>query len=127
MRSSIQQRYAEVIDYSQYEKQIRKVMDDNIQSPDVEVVTEMVNIFDVDAFDEVVEKKEGTAAKADTIASRTSKTIREKMDEDPVFYKIAAKSSRKKQDVFCRIRNILSAPSNLQAKIPTDYRTDITK
>ena len=87
LRASVQQRYAEVIDYSQYEKQIRKVMDDNIQSPDVEVVTEMVNIFDVDAFDKVVKKKEGAAAKADTIASRMKKTIREKMDEDPVFYK----------------------------------------
>jgi type I restriction enzyme, R subunit len=53
----------------------------------VEVVTDLVNIFDVEAFDKVVENKVGTAAKADTIASRTAKTIREKMDEDPVFYK----------------------------------------
>ena len=87
LRTSVQQRYAEVIDYSQYEKQIRKVMDDNINSPEVEVVTEMVNIFDVDAFDAVVDDKKGAAAKADTIASRMKKTIREKMDEDPVFYK----------------------------------------
>ncbi len=87
LRSSVQQRYAEVVDYSQYEKQIRKVMDSHIQSPDVEVVTDMVSIFDVDAFDKVVEEKVGTAAKADTIASRTIRTIREKMDEDPVFYK----------------------------------------
>jgi len=87
LRGSVQQRYAETIDYSQYEKQIRKVMDSHIQSPDVEVVTGLVNIFDVEAFDKVVEEKVGTAAKADTIASRTVKTIREKMDEDPVFYK----------------------------------------
>ncbi len=87
LRASVQQRYAEAIDYSQYEKQIRKVMDSHIQSPDVEVVTDLVNIFDVEAFDKVVEEKVGTAAKADTIASRTVKTIREKMDEDPVFYK----------------------------------------
>ncbi|MHB8765885.1 MAG: type I restriction endonuclease subunit R, partial [Deferrisomatales bacterium] len=87
LRASVQQRYAEVVDYSQYEKQIRKVMDSHIQSPDVEVVTDMVNIFDVEAFDRVVEERVGAAAKADTIASRTVKTIREKMDEDPVFYK----------------------------------------
>jgi type I restriction enzyme R subunit len=62
-------------------------MDSHIQSPDVEVVTDLVNIFDVDAFDKEVEKREGKAAKADMIASRTIKTIREKMDEDPVFYK----------------------------------------
>jgi len=87
LRASVQQRYAESIDYSQYEKQIRKIMDSHIQSPDVEVVTNQVNIFDVEAFDKEVEAREGKAAKADMIASRTIKTIREKMDEDPVFYK----------------------------------------
>lgn len=87
LRASIQQRYAETIDYSQYEKQIRKVMDSHIQAPDVEVVTDLVNIFDVDAFDQEVERRVGAAAKADTIASRLVKTIHEKMDEDPVFYR----------------------------------------
>lgn len=87
LRASVRQRFAEVVDYSQYEKQIRKVMDSHIQSSDVEVVTDMVNIFDVESFDREVEKREGKAAKADMIASRTKKTIREKMDEDPVFYK----------------------------------------
>ncbi len=87
LRASVQERFAEAIDYSQYEKQIRKVMDSHIQSPDVAVVTELVNIFDVDAFDKEVERRIGAAAKADTIASRTVRTIHEKMDEDPVFYK----------------------------------------
>jgi type I restriction enzyme R subunit len=87
LRASVQERFAEAIDYSQYEKQIRKVMDSHIQAPDVAVVTELVNIFDVEAFDKEVERRVGTAAKADTIASRTIKTIHEKMDEDPVFYK----------------------------------------
>lgn len=87
LRASVQQRYSETIDYSQYEKQIRKVMDSHIQAPDVAVVTDVVNIFDVEAFDKEIEKRVGTAAKADTIASRTVKTIHEKMDEDPVFYK----------------------------------------
>ena len=87
LRASVQQRYSEAIDYSQYEKQIRKVMDSHIQAPDVEVVTNLVNIFDVEAFDREVEKRVGKAAKADTIASRLAKTIHEKMDEDPVFYR----------------------------------------
>ncbi|UFS72658.1 HsdR family type I site-specific deoxyribonuclease [Geomonas sp. RF6] len=87
LRASVQQRFAETIDYSQYEKQIRKVMDSHIQAPDVEVVTELVNIFDVEAFDKEVERRVGAAAKADTIASRLVKTIHEKMDEDPVFYR----------------------------------------
>lgn len=87
LRSSVQQRYAETIDFALYEKQIRKVMDTHIQAPDVGIVTELVNIFDTEAFDAEVEKKEGKAAKADTIASRAKKTVTEKMEEDPVFYK----------------------------------------
>jgi type I restriction enzyme R subunit len=87
LRSSAQQRFAESIDYSQYEKQIRKVMDSHIQAPDVEVVTNLVNIFDVEAFDQEVERRIGPAAKADTIANRLVKTIHERMDEDPVFFK----------------------------------------
>jgi type I restriction enzyme R subunit len=83
----VQQRYSEIIDYSQYEKQVQKVMDSHIQAPEVEVITNLVNIFDVEAFDNEVEKRIGKAAKADTIASRLVKTIHEKMDEDPVFYR----------------------------------------
>ncbi|WP_224958741.1 type I restriction endonuclease subunit R [Geomonas subterranea] len=87
LRASVQQRFAESIDYSQYEKQIRKVMDSHIQAPDIEVVTNLVNIFDVDAFDQEVERRVGPAAKADVIANRLAKTIHERMDEDPVFFK----------------------------------------
>lgn len=87
LRSSVQQRYAETIDFAQYERQIRKVMDTHIQAPDVGIVTELLNIFDAEAFDAEVGKKEGKAAKADTIASRVKKTVIEKMEEDPVFYK----------------------------------------
>lgn len=47
----------------------------------------MVNIFDTEAFEQEVEKIVGIAAKADTIASRTSKFITENIDTDPVFYK----------------------------------------
>ncbi len=87
LRSSVQQRYTEAIDYSQYEKQVRKVMDSHIQAPEIEVVTKLVDIFDVEAFDREVEKRVGKAAKADTIASRLVRTVHEKMDEDPVFYR----------------------------------------
>ncbi|MBW9267388.1 MAG: HsdR family type I site-specific deoxyribonuclease [Candidatus Thiodiazotropha sp. (ex. Lucinisca nassula)] len=86
LRRSVQQRYAEAVDYGQYEKQIRKMMSDHIQAPEVVTITDLVNIFDVEAFDQEVERVEGKAAKADTIASRLQRTITERMDEDPVFY-----------------------------------------
>ena len=87
LRTSVQQRYAEAVDFTKYEKQIRKVMDSHIQAPEVVVVSDLVDIFDVKAFDEEVERREGKAAKADTIASRVKKTATERMDEDPAFYR----------------------------------------
>ncbi|RKT37849.1 type I restriction endonuclease subunit R [Thiocapsa rosea] len=86
LRRSVQQRYAEKVDYSAYEQQIRKLMDAHIQSPDVSVITQQVDIFNVNAFQAEVERVEGNAAKADTIASRLKRTITERMDEDPVRY-----------------------------------------
>jgi type I restriction enzyme R subunit len=87
LRRSVQQRYAETVDYSAYEQQVRKLMDAHIQALEVTVLTTQVNIFDVDAFKTEVDRVKGTAAKADTIASRVQRTITERMDEDPVMFK----------------------------------------
>ena len=87
LRSSVQLRYSDTIDYKQYESQIQKLIDRHVESGAVKKMTELVNIFDTEAFEQEVEKITGTAAKADTIASRTSRFITEKMDTDPVFYK----------------------------------------
>jgi type I restriction enzyme R subunit len=58
-----------------------------VTSDTVTSITELVNIFDAEKFQAEVERVTGEAAKADTIASRTKKTIIEKMQEDPAFYK----------------------------------------
>ncbi len=87
LRSAVVQRYSDRIDYKQYEGQIQKLIDTHVTTEKVEPITELVNIFDKDAFQDEVEKTIGTAAKADKIASRTSKHITEKMEEDPAFYK----------------------------------------
>ncbi len=83
----MQSRYAETVDFSRYEKQIRRMMDTHIHAPQVGVITEMVDIFDQEAFDAEVERVEGTAAKADTIANRLKKTITEHVEEDEIFYR----------------------------------------
>lgn len=87
LRASVKQRYAEVIDYKDYEKKIRKLIDSHIQSQDVKPITDLVNIFDKERFALEVEKIEGLAAKADTIAHRVKRTITERMEQDPAFYK----------------------------------------
>ena len=87
LRSSVRRRYAEVVDFKEYEAKIQKLIDTHVSTGTVEKVTTLVNIFDKDAFLKELEKLEGTASKADTIAHRTKKTIEERMDEDPAFYR----------------------------------------
>ncbi len=87
LRLAVSQRFSDAVDYKKYEGQIQKLIDTHITTERVESITELVNIFDKEAFQEEVEKTLGAAAKADKIASRTDKHITEKMDEDPAFYK----------------------------------------
>ena len=87
LRMAVVERYSDAVDYKQYEGQIQKLIDTHITTEKVEVITELVNIFDKEKFQQEVENTTGKAAKADKIASRTAKHISEKMDEDPAFYK----------------------------------------
>ncbi|MBK9148692.1 MAG: type I restriction endonuclease subunit R [Flavobacteriales bacterium] len=87
LRVAVKQRYSDAIDYRQYEAQVQKLIDTHIKSNEVLQLTDQVNIFDKAAFAQEVEKVEGPASRADIIASRTSKTISERMEEDPVLYK----------------------------------------
>ena len=86
LRISVRQRYAETIDYKEYEQKIRNLMNQHITSSEVKPITELVDIFDREAFAAEVDKIEGTAAKADTIAYRTNKTVTERVAENPVAY-----------------------------------------
>lgn len=87
LRVSIKKRYAEEIDYREYEQKVQKLIDTYIKTDDILQITPLVDIFDKEKFEEEVNKIEGARAKADTIANRTKKTIIEKWDEDPAFYK----------------------------------------
>ena len=87
LRTSVRRRYAEVVDFKEYEPRIQKLVDQHVGTGKVERITELVNIFDVDAFAREVNKLTGEASKADTIAYRTERTIHDRMREDPAFYR----------------------------------------
>ena len=87
LRGSVKLRYAEEVDYRDYEKQIQKMLNTYVQADEVIQVVAPVNIFEREAFEAELERAKTPRAKADTIANRTKKTITEKMEEDPVFYR----------------------------------------
>ena len=87
LRTSVRRRYAEVVDFKEYEPRIQKLVDQHVGTGEVEQVTDLVDIFNADAFAREVGKLAGTASKADTIAFRTKHSIHDRMQEDPAFYR----------------------------------------
>jgi type I restriction enzyme, R subunit len=87
LRQSVKLRYAEAVDYREYEDKIRELLDKHITATGTIAITELVNIFDAEAFNAEVERLHSPKAKADTILNRMKRTITENMDEDPAFYR----------------------------------------
>ena len=87
LRASVKIRYAEEIDYREYESQIARMLNTYVQADEVIQVVEPVNIFEKEAFEMEVDKARSPRAKADIIANRMKKTVTERMDEDPFFYR----------------------------------------
>jgi type I restriction enzyme, R subunit len=89
LKAAVKLRYAEAIDYRDYEPKIRKLLDTHISANEVLQLNEPVNIFDEQAFQKVVEEHgpaRSTGAKADIIAHATKRAITERLEQDPAFY-----------------------------------------
>ena len=115
LRVSVKKRYAEVVDFKEYEDKIQKLLNTYVSSDEVIKITDPVNIFDKENFQKEVTKAVGEAAKADMIAHRTKRTIEEKYDEDPVFYEKFSNLLRKAIDDYRQAR-ITDAQYFLTAK-----------
>jgi type I restriction enzyme R subunit len=87
LRSAVKRRYAEEVDFSDYEKRIEKILHDHVGATDIELVIPPVNIFNLEMMKETEEKLGSDRAKADFIAHSTKRTITEKMEENPALYK----------------------------------------
>ena len=88
LKRSVQLRYQEVIGLKEFEPKIQRLLDDHVTAKPATTIIAAVNINDPDALKAVVkEEHTSDASKADRIASATKRTITEKMDEDPAFYR----------------------------------------
>ena len=87
MRRSVQLRYAETINYKEYEPRIRKLLDTHVQADTVEVLTREVNILDGQMVQEALaEYGQTPASKADMIAHKMKRVISENLERDEAFY-----------------------------------------
>lgn len=103
LKASVKLRYADSVDYRDFEPKIKKLLDTHISANEVIRLNEPVNIFDEQAFKEVVEDRgeaRTTAAKADLIAHATKKVISERLEQDPAFYEKFSKLIQQAIDDF---------------------------
>ncbi len=123
LRIAVKMRYAESIDYRDYEPRIRKLLDTHIQANEVIQVNEPVNIFDDQRFNAVKEESgvystRTPAAQADAIAHAVKKVLTERMEEDPAFY---SKFSKMIQDAIDEFRQKLISGQDYLSRV-TDLR-----
>lgn len=134
LKASVKLRYAEAIDYRDYEPKIQKVLNSHIHANEVIQLNEPVDIFDDEGFEDVkqgqgIHSKKSTASKADAIAHATKKVITEKMDEDPAFYHKFSKLIQQAIDDF-RARRLsdldyLSKVSDIRDRVVSKQHDDV--
>jgi type I restriction enzyme R subunit len=91
LKAAVKLRYAESVDYGDFEPRIQKLLDTHISASEVVRLNAPVNIFDEAAFQKVVEEQgasieKNLGAKADMIAHATKRAINERLEQDPAFY-----------------------------------------
>lgn len=87
IRKNVKLRYSDTIDHKEYEAKLQKLLDNYVNAEEIIRITNPVDIFDKEKFEEEISRVKGDRAKADTIRTRVSKKISEKYDENPSFYK----------------------------------------
>ena len=97
LRKSAKTRYSDEIDNKAYEPQMQNLMDTYIVAEEVIPITKPVDILDKKNFVKELERLGSKRAKADAIRTRITKSISEKWDENPVFFK---KFSKMVQEVL---------------------------
>lgn len=95
LRASVSLRYAERVDWREYEQRVRQLLNRHVIARDVVKLVEPLNMFDDMAIEARRKDKAQTDASiADTIAHQLTRSIEEKWDEDPTFFEKFSKLIR---------------------------------
>lgn len=127
IRKSVKIRYADALDNSEYEPQMRNLLDNYMYVKDVQQVYEPIDILDIGNFEKSLERMPSSRSKADAIASHLAKSIKLNHDDDPAFYE---SFSKRIKDALEDFRNkVLSEIEYLKRmkEILSDFRKGDTK
>lgn len=87
IRVAVNNTYLDTVSFSQYEKQLQKLLDQHVITENIIRLVEPISILDTESFEEEIERLVGPRAKAEKIAAATSKYISVNVDIDPVLFK----------------------------------------
>lgn len=86
LRQAVRRRYAEVVDFSEYEPKIKRLLDEYLRTGEVETVVGKIDLFDESQREKALGEAVSDVAKADLIAHNVKRVIDERWEEDPAFY-----------------------------------------
>ena len=130
LRAAVSQRYQEVINFSEYEPKIKKVMDAYVGAGEVKQLGKPINLLDAGERQQMlVDTGKSVDAKADMIASATRHVIEQEMTKDPAFYKKFSKLLEEIIEAYYQGRlqaiDALEKLENISIKVATHTDDDI--
>lgn len=124
LRVMIKKRCAETLDNSEYEKEMRNLLDKHMSVVGLKILTKPLDVMDKGELEKEIEDLNGKASKADAIRYNISRNIQVKYDTNPAYYE---SFSKRIKDTLEQYKNkIISDAEYLQAmtKILDDFRSN---
>lgn len=116
VRRSVKLQYCDAIDNAEYEPLMQNLLDTHLSVAGLKKITSPLDILNKDDFEKELEELGSLRSKADAIASRMTRSISEKRDENPAYYDSFSKRIR---DALALYREKVISEAEYLAKMRT--------
>jgi type I restriction enzyme R subunit len=100
VRRSVKIRYCDVIDNREYEPLMQNLLDTHLSVAGLKQITNPIDILNKDELEKELEELGSLRSKADAIASRLTKSIIKKYDENPAYYDSFSKRIKEALELY---------------------------
>ena len=116
VRRSVKLQYCDAIDNAEYEPLMQNLLDTHLSVAGLKKITSPIDILNKDDFEKELDELGSLRSKADAIASRMTRSISEKRDENPAYYDSFSKRIR---DALALYREKVISEAEYLAKMRT--------
>ena len=116
VRRSVKLQYCDAIDNAEYEPLMQNLLDTHLSVAGLKKITSPIDILNKDDFEKELEELGSLRSKADAIASRMTRSISEKREENPAYYDSFSKRIR---DALALYREKVISEAEYLAKMRT--------